>query len=48
MKKTISTSKNVKELSNEELKHIEGGKAPLCPYPTEAMYNPETGNWSCC
>ncbi|WP_159090863.1 hypothetical protein [Aquimarina aquimarini] len=35
-------------LNKNEQTAINGGKAPICPYPLVAMYNPSTGEWSCC
>ena len=35
-------------LNKSEQTTINGGKAPLCPHPLVAMYNPVTRKWSCC
>lgn len=34
-------------LNKTEQTSINGGKAPLCPYPLKANYNPYTRSWSC-
>ncbi|WP_435262986.1 hypothetical protein [Tenacibaculum sp. nBUS_03] len=34
-------------LNKTEQTLINGGKAPLCPYPLKANYNPYTRSWSC-
>ena len=35
-------------LNKNEQITINGGKAPICPYPLVAMYNSTTHKWSCC
>lgn len=34
-------------LNKTEQTSIKGGKAPLCPYPLKAKYDPSTRSWSC-
>ncbi|WP_299216654.1 hypothetical protein [uncultured Dokdonia sp.] len=48
MLKNISNLKGAQTLNECHQKAILGGKAPVCEYPLEPMYNPVTHTWSCC
>lgn len=36
-----------KALNKADQKTVNGGKAPLCPHPLRATYDPITRTWSC-
>ena len=46
--KNLIKIQGIKLLDKPTQKTVNGGKAPVCPPPLVAMYNPVTHRWSCC